>query len=402
MNNEVYFFIEHKTREYESMKKISQILASKYSISSKILSIPFHSHHLVFLKSPALFLLPYCISMHDWPFKAIYQHFSSNVAIMNMCWEQLLTKSNKDYKKPRGQYLLNKIYYIAWNTEFKRYLTDVGVKKDNIEICGNPNLSLLESLKQSTMNISKTIRNRYSICENYKICFLPMNYAWAFLSQREIKHRITRGYDREKAEKYHEISKKSLNMFIDFVSNLAEKHSHLIFVVRPHPGVITTQYKSMFGTRMSKNIIISSEYSVNEWILASDIVGSSWSTVVHDANLYGKQTFLFQPIPLPDWLYVDWMDKVPKLKNINEFDELVYNEKQDRVEKKGFEDDYFENVACFIAKLTEKQLMNKVSKKSLTLELLLLYLRFFIRSLLSRVHLQNKHLMADYFKVENV
>ena len=101
MKSVIYFFIEHKSREYETVKQVSLLLKLNYDISSYIFSIPFHSHYLLWLPQPDLVALPFAISEDDYPLNVIRSKYNSLVPILDLCWEQLLTESNKAYKTPR-------------------------------------------------------------------------------------------------------------------------------------------------------------------------------------------------------------------------------------------------------------------------------------------------------------
>ena len=59
--------------------------------------------------------------------------------------------------------------------------------------------------------------------------------------------------------------------------------------------------------------------SVREWIVSSDIVGSSWSTSVWDAYNLGIPSFLFTPIERPEFLNTWWNDKVLNINNFSQY-----------------------------------------------------------------------------------
>lgn len=67
--------------------------------------------------------------------------------------------------------------------------------------------------------------------------------------------------------------------------------------MRPHPSITEDDYKKVFDEIIGyipKNIYLNKAHSIREWIVASDIVGSSWSTSVWDAFLFKR----------PEWLDV--------------------------------------------------------------------------------------------------
>ena len=62
------------------------------------------------------------------------------------------------------------------------------------------------------------------------------------------------------------------------------------------------------------------EESVREWILASDVVISSFSSTLIEAALGGKPAFMVEPVPLIKSFYNAWYDHVARIKNLNEFE----------------------------------------------------------------------------------
>jgi hypothetical protein len=63
------------------------------------------------------------------------------------------------------------------------------------------------------------------------------------------------------------------------------------------------------------------EESVREWILASDVVISSFSTTLIEAALAGKSAFMVEPFTLIKSFYNEWYDHVARIKNFAEFEE---------------------------------------------------------------------------------
>jgi hypothetical protein len=59
--------------------------------------------------------------------------------------------------------------------------------------------------------------------------------------------------------------------------------------------------------------------SVREWILASDVVVSSYSTSLIEAAVAEKSVYMLEPYPIPESLHVGWHDLVPHIKTYDEF-----------------------------------------------------------------------------------
>jgi hypothetical protein len=67
------------------------------------------------------------------------------------------------------------------------------------------------------------------------------------------------------------------------------------------------------------NLHFIKDESVREWILASDMVASSYSTSLIEAAIADKPVYMVEPVPIPESLYSDWYDFVPRLRDAREF-----------------------------------------------------------------------------------
>lgn len=319
---DVIFFVEHKDRELESIKLIAEKL-KKEGKSSLILSVYFHVHYLYLYKAKT-FVFPYLINQNDWPVSFVYKMYGDSVEYINMNWEQLISKVNEEYKKPQDNFVKKKVRHIAWNNYFEEYLIRYGVNKDNIKITGNPANEILFKLLNKKNEWRRKLSKEFTLDTSKKWLFMPMNYGWAFSSDSLINAKIKKGYPEKIAWEYREYSQKCLNKFIYFIEKISKEYDYEI-IIRPHPSITEDDYKKVFDKTIGyipKSIYLSKAHSIREWIVASDIVGSSWSTSVWDAYNIGKPVFLFTPFKRPEWLDVWWNDEVV---NLDDYKEEVSN-----------------------------------------------------------------------------
>jgi hypothetical protein len=74
---------------------------------------------------------------------------------------------------------------------------------------------------------------------------------------------------------------------------------------------------------------ISARDTVRDWILASDVVISSYSTALIEAAVAGKPSFILKPVPLPESLHIEWHDLLPHLRSEDEMIAAVVAPPQD-------------------------------------------------------------------------
>ena len=94
----------------------------------------------------------------------------------------------------------------------------------------------------------------------------------------------------------------------------------MAIIIRPHPSIGVESYIDLFNVRVGRvpeNVRLTKCYTIREWIVASDVIGSSWSTSVWDAHLIGKPGFLFTPYSRPEWLDVWWNEDVPNFDHLS-------------------------------------------------------------------------------------
>ena len=341
---DVIFFVEHKDRELESVKLIAEKL-NNMGYSSIILSTIFHLHYLLLYKAK-VFVFPYLISKNDWPVNLVYKMYKENITYINLNWEQLIAPVIQQYKKPNDSFVKSIVKHISWDDDgFKDFLIESGVEDNNIRITGNPtNFILFELNKKDNQSLKNNIAKEFLIDPKKEWLFMPMNYGWAFSSDKTIKAKILKGFPEKEAWEYRGYSQKCLNEFIKFINEISEKED-IEIIIRPHPGVSIEEYNKKFKEiigKVPKNIFILKNYTIREWIIVSDIIGSSWSTSAYDAQKINKKAFLFSPYKMPAWLYSGWLDKMYKISNYDEYKEIK------SFSIKVEEHNEIENIAFFI------------------------------------------------------
>jgi surface carbohydrate biosynthesis protein len=321
---DVIFFIEHKDREFETIEAITLELI-KLGLTAIILSVYFDLIKLYKYKTKTV-VFPYLLSKEDWPLNLVTNIFGENITYINMNWEQLISKVNEDYKKPQDDFVKKTVKHVSWSENFKEnFLLKNNVLEENICITGNPANDILISLMSKNKEWRSKLSLQYSLDINKKWLFMPMNYGWAFSKDELINGKILAGYPSDIAWEHRSYAKKCLTSFIDFIINLANNSKYEI-IIRPHPSISEEQYLELFHQKTNdipQNIIINKDYSIREWIISSDVIGSSWSTSVWDAYNIGKKVFLYTPYARPDWLDVWWNNTI---ENVDSFNNISFSQ----------------------------------------------------------------------------
>lgn len=333
---DVIFQVEHKDRELESYKAVANYLKENYEVTSLIISNMFHSYYF-YLYKPKLVIWNNLSNNVGYPDGFMWETYKKGIKYISHRWEQNLSPYNFKFKAPREEFEKNEVILFAWDEEFKNYLIEYGVKKKNIKVVGNIANNLLYNMKSQKQVLKNRLSKEFNLNNNKEWIFLPLNFGWAFMSEEAINLRIKNGYDEKIAKEYKEFSQKCLKEFIYFIDKVAKNYDYEI-ILRPHPSITEANYIKQFKDILGyvpNNLIINKAYSIREWIIASDIIGSNWSTSVWDAYKIGKKSFYFTPYKRPEWLNTYWLDEVINIKSIEEFKAFInskinYNELDNR------------------------------------------------------------------------
>jgi surface carbohydrate biosynthesis protein len=321
---DIIFLIEHKDRELESIKLLSEELHREYGYTSLISSINMGLLNAI-CSTPKLIAMPFLREKAQFPTNIMTLRFGRRVKYLNMNWEQFLSKSNLLYKKQNGAFAREVAYHVAWHDPFKNYLISNGVNPKNITITGNISYANLKISTQKKSEIEVKIssyletkhRRRFN-----EIVFFPLNYAWSFLTDDQINKRISNGYDSKVAWEYRSYSIACRNEFLKWLIPAAIAFPDKLFLVRPHPNVLPNQYHELIPN-LPENILVTHDFTIHDWIMVAGKVLSSWSTSILDASLAGKKCALMTPYARPDWLDVEWNNQVDNISNLESFLEFI-------------------------------------------------------------------------------
>ena len=376
---DVIFFVEHKDRELDSYIEVAKYLKEK-NLTSLILSNFFHMHYL-YLYKPRLVIWNNLTSPTGFPDGFLCELYPNLIKVSHR-WEQVLAPFRQKFKTVNSEFEKEEIYYIAWNNEFKNLLESYGVNKKNIYITGCISTSLLYKLSIKNNDIKEKLSKEKKLVLNKEWIFLPMNYAWAFMKDDVLRHKINNGYSKDIAEEFIEYTKKCLEKFVYFVDELSKLNYEII--VRPHPSITIEQYEEKFKSilgNIPKNVLFDKSYSIREWIIASDIIGSSWSTAVYDAFKISKKCFYFTPYKRPLWLNRVELDEV---ENISCVDEIK------KIKIKKIKNDDIYAIESF-AKTIENLLSNQKKFDNIKIIYSLRYVKYAIKFYI-------KNILCKYFK----
>ncbi len=317
-NIDIVYFYEHASRELDVACAVAAILEREHDLSVKIVHWPVGYPAIENRIQTRLVVLPFCYTedyftllLAKWR-KATY---------FNVSWEQLFYAGNLKAKTPRGRFATNHVIHHAWSESYAEFLREQGIKEQDIFINGQPAYTLYDEPYRYYFKSRADLATEYGLDPTRQWVLFPENYNWSFYTQEKLDQYIKEGQSPEEIHAMREFCEQSLTDTILWCNEVAKK-GNVEMVIRPRPSTALDTFLKAIDRilpRIPERLHIIQEESVREWILASDIVVSSYSTSMIEAAIAGKAIYMLEPYPIPDPLRAEWHDLLPHIKTSKEF-----------------------------------------------------------------------------------
>jgi hypothetical protein len=321
---DILVFIEHAARELDVSCAIKSILEQRYQMTMEIASLTWDMEKTLASWQPRVVALPYgysasvygiCDIVPTWP-NAIY---------LNLAYEQLFTKINQVFKAPSDDFARNHIWHSLWGEFASDYLVKYGVPRDHIFINGNPVYQLYREPYCRYFKSRAELATEYGLDMNKRWVFIPENYGAAFYSEYKIQDVIVAGNRVDDAYAYREFARQSFSEAVRWW-NRGAMQDGIEMIVRPRPLVAKSIFakacEDVIGT-LPEHFRLIKDGTVREWILASDLTMSSYSTTLIEAAVARRPVYMLTPIPFPKFVVADWYAYLPKIETGDEFIEKI-------------------------------------------------------------------------------
>lgn len=317
---DILYLYEHVARELDVACIVKHYVESRYGLTCEI-AHQFHGVADALTEwNPRLIILPFCYtdSIQHYPF--LYDW--DRAICFNMAWEELLYPGNREAKLPRGKFETRHVIHHAWSENYASLLESCGVPRAHIFVNGNPAYRLYDAPYRDFFTDRETLAAKYGLDARKRWVFFPENYNWAFYKEWRIKAFARDGVNVGTMDDMIDFSRNSFRDAMGWCARLST-NANVEFILRPRPMTPLEEFRQAVETlvpNMPPQLRITKEASVREWILASDVVLSSYSTSLIEAAVAGKRAFLVEPFPVPAALRSDWHTYAPALKSFEAFE----------------------------------------------------------------------------------
>ena len=356
-NIDIIYLYEHVARELDVACAVKCIVEQHFGTRVEIVHFPSGLPRAFRMFRPRVVVLSHCYSARSFPTVLLEWRKS---LFFNLAWEQLLSEATQTEKAPSDEFARKHVIHQAWSDSFASFLQNQGVPSKNIVVNGQPAYMLYKEPYRRYFKERQMLAKECSLNVNRRWIFFPENFWRAFYSDDEINLLVEQGANRDQAYAIKEFTRKTMREVMKWCVPIA-KHRNVELIIRPRPATPLKDFRNAVQQIIAiipERMHFIKEDSVREWIMASDVIISSYSTSLIEAAVAGKSTFMLEPYPIPEFLHVDWQNYITRVKTLDEFERFCLNSVSDNNQLANWAQtvllahgDPIWNLADFLAKL---------------------------------------------------
>jgi surface carbohydrate biosynthesis protein len=324
---DVIWLVEHAARELDVACAAAAILKAQYGLTVQIRNLYYHTEEILCSNSPKMVVHPFfyvlrgALATEDIVFR-----FPEAIHL-NLAWEQIHYKAHVNIKAPSDEFSKKNVIHHAWGGFYQAFLLNAGVDPQNIFLNGQPALQLYRRPYCGYYKSRSQLAVENGLDEGARWVFVPENFRWAFIGSK-IKQFLSLGGNEKDILELRDYCIESLKLMLQWCSLAATQLPGIEIIFRPRPAVnshIMTGFFQEHVGEIPPRLHFNKKESVREWILASDVVISSYSTSLIEAAIANKPLYMFESIPFPESLHCDWYAHAPRIRSHGDFREACYS-----------------------------------------------------------------------------
>lgn len=291
---DVLLCIEHRDRELDIACALANEL-EKNNLNVAICSTIFHPVFSLLTVKPKIVITPSTAFGKGSIGELFYSLYGGTITFINLNYEQFISSWKGKYKTSAHPFSRENQIQLVWGEYFKSELIKNGTNEDNIYITGRPSLELVKN--KYSCNDKSDFSISYPAHHNKRVCFIALTDGLAFVSELKIKNIVDGGANKEGLIQHIEYVKKNMHALFKEIAQEAEKHSEVLFVLRPHPSVPEAAYYELFiklGIEISPNILVTKDENAFWWLSKSDLFVTNYSTLCLESKVLNVNTYIYE------------------------------------------------------------------------------------------------------------
>lgn len=322
---DIIWFIEHVSRELDIACAVKRLLEMRHGIRMEIESLHYDlPQTLGQYRSPAAVVVPYLHAAEDTGIRNILRAWPRTVFV-DLAFEQILQKIDYEIKAPRDKFAREEALHVVWSEQFKEFLVGYGSPQDNVIVNGNPVYELYRPPYSGYFPPRQHLADAFNLDSGKKWIFIPENFGAAFFPESRVKKYMKLGTSETDIRNYKQFAAESLQIAARWLKKAGDENDVEI-IIRPRPSTPKAEFESFCqkaAGAFPSNVHIIKAGAVREWIIASDLIGSSYSTTLIEAAVAQKEIFMLAPVPFPAFMHNDWFGMVPHVRSQGELLSLI-------------------------------------------------------------------------------
>jgi len=227
-----------------------------------------------------------------------FSRFGKANHIVNLQYEQVLSAKWEKLGHHNPKEEAQNALHLCWGEKTQERLVKAGVSSENLKVLGAPHLDLLrKEYRKSTSGIKQFFSKKYNFDFSKKWIIFLSSFTYADIDN----YRLKQNEDNAgvKLSEFREIHTTSRDEILNWFSKILENNKENIFIYRPHPDELVLHPVEKLEKRFP-NFKIIREEPVKDWINASDVIYSWYSTSVVEAHFLDKPYAILRPKVLPE------------------------------------------------------------------------------------------------------
>lgn len=323
---DVLILYERKQRELEN-SILFQIEIEKRGFTCEVVQFYEASKFNVCnINPPRIILVP-----HLYNTQSVYRNlgrFGRARHIINMQYEQVLSEKWEllGAHTPKGE--AKNSTHICWGPAVVNRLIEGGVPKNNIRVVGPLHLDLLRKEFRENNSIKRELANAYNLDEKKRWMLFISSFTYADIEKSRLK--LNENAAGVSLSDFPAVHTQSRNELLRWFGGILKKDKETIFIYRPHPDEISLESVYFLEKKFNNFVVIKSR-AVKDWISASSILYTWYSTSIVEAHFLGKTYSILRPFELPSSFDSVLLKHGKFIKNYDDFEIDFFQDDENRI-----------------------------------------------------------------------